>query len=381
MLDAVGRHDRARADLVDPLGDHRNVRLHQRRVPVAGGQDAPAAGRVVGNERFGGEVARFDHRLEQLGEHPLEVGAEPAVLLEQREPGLVAPVDPLAIGALQEGQVRERQLLEPVEGAVALGTDVVRAALEERELTSLTRDAGNELDRAGSDADDADPFTPEVVVVIPAGRVEGGSLELAEAGDVRNVGPVQLSEPAHHDVRLVTITDGRRERPPAGLLGPGHLGDLGLEPQVRTQFEPGHQRLEVVEDLGLFGELPGPVGLGREREAVEVRRDVAPRARIAVVPPGSPHPVGLLEEGEGVASGEFELDRHRQPTRAPTDDRHLRRRCAAGERITQAVTRITTATVVPVNGFAGGNASPERHVNLRTVRLRDRAPDSRRGRA
>ena len=89
-------------------------------------------------------------------------------------------------------------------GRSRLRADVVRAALEERELTSLTGDAGNELDRAGPDADDADPFTPEVVIVVPAGRVEGRSLELAEAGDVRNVGPVQLSEPAHHDVRLVT---------------------------------------------------------------------------------------------------------------------------------------------------------------------------------
>ena len=62
--------------------------------------------------------------------------------------------------------------------------------------------------------------------------------------------------------------------------------------QTADQVEAVDQGLEVAEDLGLTGEAPGPVPLGREREAVQVAGDVAGRARVGVVTPGAAEAVG-----------------------------------------------------------------------------------------
>jgi hypothetical protein len=56
-----------------------------------------------------------------------------------------------------------------------------------------------------------------------------------------------------------------------------------------------HDPAQVAEDVGLRREPPAPPVLGSERERVEVRRDVAGRARVDVVPPDAADLVTAFE--------------------------------------------------------------------------------------
>src|SRR5581483_810009 len=84
--------------------------------------------------------------------------------------------------------------------------------------------------------------------------------------------------------------------------------------------------IDVGEDLGLFGEAPGPVGLRGEREGIEASWDVAPAPRIDVVPPGAADAVRLLEDGEVGKATTDELHAHGQARHATPDDEDARDR-------------------------------------------------------
>jgi len=72
--------------------------------------------------------------------------------------------------------------------------------------------------------------------------------------------------------------------------------NLGAEADMGAKAEVGGAALDVVEDFGLRREEPGPVRVGREGEAVEVRRHIAGGARIGVLTPGSADPLRPLED-------------------------------------------------------------------------------------
>lgn len=56
--------------------------------------------------------------------------------------------------------------------------------------------------------------------------------------------------------------------------------------------------VEVLENLGLLCEAPGPVGVVVEREGVEVRVDVAANSGICVQVPCASHIIFPLVDGE-----------------------------------------------------------------------------------
>src|SRR5205807_3942738 len=77
----------------------------------------------------------------------------------------------------------------------------------------------------------------------------------------------------------------------------------------------------------------GPIGVGRERERVEVRGHVARASRVRVEPPGPPHLVTALEHDEVLEALLLQLDRRPEPREAAADDHHVglrRRRVASG---------------------------------------------------
>ena len=126
--------------------------------------------------------------------------------------------DPPAVELRQPRMPGEPPLLPIGEGAVAARDHPVGAALMDEDLRRLLRDLRDELDGAGRAADDADPFSREVVVVVPARRVEALALEAIESRDVRYVRPTQLPDRADQHLRLVLLAGGGSQAPQRGLV-------------------------------------------------------------------------------------------------------------------------------------------------------------------
>ena len=112
-------------------------------------------------------------------------------------------------------------------------------------------DLGNELHRARRAADHGDALAGEVVVVVPARRVEHGAGELVES---RDLGPGRIAEHpdrSDDDVELVFLAVLGGEAPHRTLVVPSRRGDAVAEAEVRSQPVLRDAVLEVGVDLGL----------------------------------------------------------------------------------------------------------------------------------
>src|SRR5439155_11456011 len=101
------------------------------------------------------------------------------------------------------------------------------------------------------------------------------------------------------------------------------VAHLGAEADARAQPVFVGAVAQIGEDLGLRREAARPVVLGLERERVEVRRNVAGRARVAVLAPAAADLVGFFEDDEVVDARAPERDGHAEPAEAGPDDRHV----------------------------------------------------------
>ena len=79
------------------------------------------------------------------------------------------------------------------------------------------------------------------------------------------------------------------------------------------------ERFAPLDDLDLFRIVRDVF----EGEGVEVRLNVALRAGVAVVPPGTADVVGFLQNDEVVDAGPTQLNPSTQPARAGPDDGHV----------------------------------------------------------
>ena len=135
-----------------------------------------------------------------------------------------------------------------------------------------------------------------------------------------NAGPAKVSAPSMAGTfGSVELADGGDHRPGRqDLLGPvgrtrartDHVADSSSQVAPSTSVSQrtwapipclSHDRLEVALELGLPGEVLGPVVARLEAVAVEVVADVDPGPGIRVLPPGSAHAGVLLDDGEGDA--------------------------------------------------------------------------------
>ncbi|CAM5497407.1 hypothetical protein STANM337S_03614 [Streptomyces tanashiensis] len=200
----------------------------------------------------------------------------------------------------QGGRGRERAV-EPALGgadrAVHARHDPGGRALEEGELPDLALDLGHDLDGGGAGADHGDALAAQVVVVVPARRVEDLAGEVREARDVGDLRVGERSGGGDEDLGAEAAAAGL-DLPPQRLRVPPRLQHLVVQAEVRTDPEGVGDVLQVGADVALPGEGPGPVRVGREGEGVEVGGDVAGAAGVAVVAPGAAHGVGPLQDDE-----------------------------------------------------------------------------------
>ena len=207
-------------------------------------------------------------------------------------------------------------------GAVAARHEPVAGPLEDDEPVDLLRDLGHELDGARPGADHGHALAAQVVVVVPPGGVEAVAGEAVEPFDPGVGLAVELAGGDDHRLALPAAPVGARRRPDAAVLVPaacGHLdvaGDAPVDPVLAGDVA------QVFEDLGLRRAEPQPVAALRERVRVEVARDVAGRARIAVVEPGAAELGRPVEQGDVVEAVGLQLDAGADAAEPGPDDHY-----------------------------------------------------------
>ena len=253
-------------------------------VVVVGLQEPFAPRRVGGGERVPqGGIGHLagQEALRQLLEAPQfrAVADEHAAQQRLAHPVVARPRDPLGPRQHPEGQA-----LGARGGAVPVGEDPGRRALEEDDLARRLLHDREELDGRGTRADDGHPAPGQVVVMVPLRRMEGRPGERRGARDLGNERFGEQPAAVDQEVRRqraprrLEVPDPAVGVPP-GLLECGVEGDLLLDPELAGR------PLQVALDLGLGGEGLGPIRVGGEREGVQVRGHVAPAAGVGVVMP------------------------------------------------------------------------------------------------
>ena len=133
-------------------------------------------------------------------------------------------------------------------------------------------------------------------------------------------GPRQLAAGGDQDVGLDLVAAGNLQPPAARLLVEGGTFDVAAETGLVEHAEAARDALEVGLDLVAWREASRPIGVGSERQRVQMRRDVAGGARIGVGAPDPAEPVAALEDHEVVDAAARELDGGGDATEAPSDD-------------------------------------------------------------
>ena len=168
------------------------------------------------------------------------------------------------------------------------------------------RERGRDLHCRRTGADHADPSTVERHRVIPSRAVERGTRERIETLDVRDVRVVQHPRGRDHHIHDV-VRAGRRLQVPTAVDELAPVDALAESHAVDHPVVPRHP-FEVRVDLRTGRERVAPLGVGRERIRVEVRRHVARDTGIGVVPPRTADPVALLVDHDVVEPGLGQLD-------------------------------------------------------------------------
>ncbi len=309
-LDAVAGDDPGGGHALDSVGDQVDVVAVQRRVVGVGDEDPLAADPVVGGDllaqpRVGDAAADVEpgHLLGRPGQLGLEG--------EGGHVELAPPVDRGAVDPLHSWHPPERQLLQGGVVAVVPADDPRWRALVDVEPGHLGGDLGHDLDGGGAGADHRDALALEVVVVVPGRGVEDLPGEGLEALDVGVARRGECAGGRDEDVGGQVPARGA-DLPLQAALVPAGVLEAGPEDEVVEGPRLCGDPLDVGLDLGLGRERPRPVRVERERVGVQLRRHVAGRSGVGVVPPG-PSDVGPSFEDEVVVlAGLAELDGHRE---------------------------------------------------------------------
>ena len=229
------------------------------------------------------------------------------------------------------------ELLEPlgVDVVVVAHVDGRRRALEHEGRTGVAGQVGDALHGGGTGADDADALVGQLrhglavgraarVVVVPSAGVEGVAAEGLDAGDARQLGPVQRAgahghEPGPDGVAPVGVHDPAR----AGLV-PLEPLDRGRQQGVVVEPEGGGDALGLAVDLGgrhvlLGGDVAGLL----EQRQVDHGRRVAHGPGVAVPVPGTTDVAAALDEHHVVDPGLGQPGTGAQPGEAAADDGHV----------------------------------------------------------
>jgi hypothetical protein len=177
---------------------------------------------------------------------------------------------------------------------------------------------------AAARADHRDAAPGEVDVVAPLGGVERGAFEAVEPGERRHGGHRELPAGGEQHVGLVRAR-ARLQLPLRALGVPARLEHLSPRPDAVEHAVAAGDVLEVGLDLGLRRVAARPPRVGRERELVEVRRDVAGGTRVRVVVPDAADALAALEDRDVVVARAAQQRDRADAAEAAADDGDRRR--------------------------------------------------------
>ncbi len=119
------------------------------------------------------------------------------------------------------------------------------------EMGEVWGDFGDELQGACGIPHDGNAFSADVMLVVPAGGVEGRAFEGLHSREVGYGGTVELAEAGHHHVDLGCFSIFGSELPDVCGFIERERGDLGIEADVGHKLVFGGEILEVGEDFWL----------------------------------------------------------------------------------------------------------------------------------
>ncbi len=202
-----------------------------------------------------------------------------------------------------------------------------RCPLEDGQGGGLLGDQRDRLQTGGAGADDADAQTREVDPVVRPLR--GVVRQASEARHPGNLGHLGHREATGGDDAELGVQFGAgvgAHQPTAAVLVKLQGIDPRRGPHVAAQVEPVRDVFEVTQDLGLGGELFGPLPLllqlRGERERIEHALDVAARSGVAVAVPGAAH-TGLGLQRHGPQAGSAQLVKGVEPGHAGPHHHHV----------------------------------------------------------
>ena len=201
----------------------------------------------------------------------------------------------------------------------------VARALEDVQALDVPHDLGDDLHRTRAGTHDRDSPAAKVVAVVPARGVELVAGEVLAPGQAGNARLVELPGRQHDGVGLVAAPVGGLDRPAALRVAPRARRDLAVRLHEPVDAVVVRDLAQIAKDLVLRRAQARPVLALRERERVQVRRDVASGARVAVVVPGSAELRRGIENRQVVEAVALQLDRGADAAEAGADDDHRER--------------------------------------------------------
>ena len=150
------------------------------------------------------------------------------------------------------------------------------------------------------------------------------ALEGLNAGDARQLGPVQGAIGHDHIPGLHRVAAIGGDEPAAAVVVPGHAGDFRLEAGVAVEVEVAPDGPAVGQDLGrggVFG-FRHVADLFQQRQ-VDIGLHIAGRAGIAVPVPGAAEVAALFDEADIVDPRLAQASAGQQTAKAAADHHRL----------------------------------------------------------
>src|SRR6516165_2693578 len=201
-------------------------------------------------------------------------------------------------------------------------------------MLRVLREIGNALHRGRAGADYRNLLVAKLgeipgriaasIVVVPAAGMEGVAFVSVDSRDTWKLGPIERPVRHHDEPRAHRIVAIGCDNPSALVFVPADFLDLSLEAHVAIEIEFLCDSARVLEDLRRVGVLfLGDItGLFEQRQ-IDVRLDIALRARIAIPVPGAAEVAALLDHADTLNARLAQSGARHQAAEAAADDDHL----------------------------------------------------------